>query len=80
MNKNYDMTETFRVWLREELKEVLGDNPENADYALLRVKDLMQISIEEVYLYISRKQWRTPQKTTAEMLEISRKSVLRALK
>ena len=70
----------YRAWLRETLQQTLGNNTENTDFISLPVKNLMQISIEEVYLYLMRKQWPSPQKTTAEILEISRNWVSHAIK
>ena len=72
--------EMYRAWLRETLQQTLGNTAENTDFISLPVKNLMQISIEEVYLYLMRKQWPSPQKTTAEILEIGKVSVWRAIK
>ena len=71
--------EMYRAWLRETLQQTLGNNAENTDFISLPVKNLMQISIEEVYLYLMRKQWPSPPKTTAEILELHRHWVSHAI-
>ena len=70
----------YRAWLRAQLKEVLADDPDMTGFVSLRVKDLTQISIEEVYSYLVRKNWPSAQKTTAEIVDCSTKSVSRAIK
>ncbi len=80
MNNTTELGVAFRAWYREQLKQTIGDNPEKSRYFLFPVKEMMQICIEETDLYLMRINCHAPQKTTAEMLEISRKSVLRATK
>ena len=80
MYESVELQKEFRVWLRARIKEVLGDKPENRDFVTLPVKELTQICIEEFYRYQVQKNWPTAQKTTAEMLEISREWVSRTIK
>lgn len=80
MKEFVNLEERFRVWLRAQLNEVLADDPQNAGFVSLPVKQLTQICIEEVFLYLVRKNWPSAQKTTAEILEIGKVSVWRAIK
>lgn len=80
MSYGKNLSIDYRIWLREKLTKFLGDNPENTDYLLFPVKELRTIIIEEVHLYIQQQKWRSPQKTTAAILEIDRKTAQRALK
>ena len=80
MKEFVNLEERFRVWLRAQLNEVLADESENTGFVGLPVKELTQICIEEVYGYLVQKNWPRAQKTTAEVLEISREWVSHAIK
>jgi len=79
MKEFINLENAYRTWLRETLETTLGNDSENTGWVSLPVKDLMQITITELYRYLVRKNWPSAQKTTAEVLEINRKSVLRAI-
>lgn len=79
MKEFVNLEERFRVWLRAQLKEVLGDEAENMEFVGLPVKELTQICFEEVYAYLVLKKWEGAQTRTAEILEIDRRTVLRAI-
>ena len=72
MNYQSDSEIAFRQWMRAMLEQMLGDQPGNVHRVCF--------PIEEVYRYLSRKQWRAPQLTAADILEIDPKSVSRAIK
>ena len=74
-----NLENAYRMWVRETLETTLGNDPDNAGWVSLPVKNLMQITIVELYRYLVRKNWPSAQKTTAEVMEIHRKSVLRAI-
>ena len=80
MNHQSDSEIAFRQWMRAMLEQMLGDQPGNVHRVCFPVKRFVQIAIEEVYRYLSRKQWRAPQLTAADILEIDPKSVSRAIK
>jgi hypothetical protein len=75
-----NLENAYRTWLRETLEQTLGDDPERTGWVTLPVKKLMQITVVEVFRYLVHKNWPSAQKTTAEMLEIPRLSVSRAIK
>ena len=79
MRQNINVEDAFRLWVRTMLEQMLGDKPGNVRYGIFPVKQFTQIAIEEVFLYIGRKQWRAPQKSTADMLEINVSTVSRAI-
>lgn len=61
MRKSINVEDAFRLWVRAMLEQMLGDDPDNVRYGIFPVKSFTQIAIEEVFLYIGRKQWRAPQ-------------------
>jgi hypothetical protein len=77
--KSINSEDAFRLWVRTMLEQMLGDEPSNVRYGIFPIKRFTQIAIEEVFLYISRKQWRAPQKSTADMMEINVSTVSRAI-
>ena len=77
--KSINSEDAFRLWVRTMLEQMLGDEPSNVRYGIFPIKRFTQIAIEEVFLYISRKQWRAPQKSTADMMEINISTVSRAI-
>lgn len=77
--KSINSEDAFRLWVRTMLEQMLGDEPSNVHYGIFPIKRFTQIAIEEVFLYISRKQWRAPQKSTADMMEINVSTVSRAI-
>jgi hypothetical protein len=77
--KSINSEDAFRFWVRTMLEQMLGDEPSNVRYGIFPIKRFTQIAIEEVFLYISRKQWRAPQKSTADMMEINVSTVSRAI-
>jgi hypothetical protein len=77
--KSINSEDAFRLWVRSMLEQMLGDEPSNVRYGIFPIKRFTQIAIEEVFLYISRKQWRAPQKSTADMMEINVSTVSRAI-
>jgi len=79
MRHSINAEDAFRLWVRAMLVQMLGDDPDNVRYGIFPVKRFTQIAIEEVFLYIERKQWRAPQKSTADMLEINVSTVSRAV-
>ena len=79
MRQNINVEDAFRLWVRTMLEQMLGDEPDNVRYGIFPIKSFTQIAIEEVFLYIGRKQWRAPQKSTADMLEINVSTVSRAI-
>ena len=79
MRHSINVEDAFRLWVRAMLEQMLGDDPDNVRYGIFPIKSFTQIAIEEVFLYISRKQWRAPQKSTADMLEINVSTVSRAI-
>ena len=79
MRQDINVEDAFRLWVRTMLEQMLGDEPDNVRYGIFPVKQFTQIAIEEVFLYIGRKQWRAPQKSTADMLEINVSTVSRAI-
>ena len=79
MRQNINVEDAFRLWVRTMLEQMLGDEPDNVRYGIFPVKQFTQFAIEEVFLYIGRKQWRAPQKSTADMLEINVSTVSRAI-
>ena len=77
--KSINSEDAFRLWVRTMLEQMLVDEPSNVRYGIFPIKRFTQIAIEEVFLYISRKQWRAPQKSTADMMEINVSTVSRAI-
>ena len=77
--KSINSEDAFRFWVRTMLEQMLGDEPSNVRYGIFPIKRFTQIAIEEVFLYISHKQWRAPQKSTADMMEINVSTVSRAI-
>ncbi len=77
--KSINSKDAFRLWVRTMLEQMLGDEPSNVRYGIFPIKRFTQIAIEEVFLYISRKQWRAPQKSTADMMEINVSTVSRTI-
>ncbi len=77
--KSINSEDAFRLWVRTMLEQMLGDEPSNVRYGIFPIKRFTQIAIEEVFLYISRKQWRAPQKSTADMMEINVSTVSRTI-
>ena len=77
--KSINSEDAFRLWVRTMLEQMLGNEPSNVRYGIFPIKRFTQIAIEEVFLYISRKQWRAPQKSTADMMEINVSTVSRAI-
>ena len=77
--KSINSEDAFRLWVRSMLEQMLGNEPSNVRYGIFPIKRFTQIAIEEVFLYISRKQWRAPQKSTADMMEINVSTVSRAI-
>ena len=78
--KTIEQIETsFRQWVRKELEEILGDEPNNVKYGIFPVKRFVHIAIEETYLYIARKKWRAPIQKTADCLGVTARSVNNAL-
>ena len=75
-----DLEDAYRMWVRETLEKTLGDDSEQTGWVSLPVKKLAQITIVEVFRYMVQKNWPSAQKTTAEMLEIPRLAVSRAIK
>lgn len=73
------LNEQFRMWLRAKLEETIGDNPEKMGFVGLTAKALPQICIEEVYGYLVQKKWKGAQTRTSDILEIERRTVLRAI-
>ena len=79
LRKSINVEDAFRLWVRTMLEQMLGDEPDNVRYGIFPIKSFTQIAIEEVFRYIGRKQWRAPQKSTADMLEINVSTVSRAI-
>ncbi len=79
MRHSINVEDAFRLWVRTMLEQMLGNDPDNVRYGIFPIKSFTQIAIEEVFLYIARKQWRAPQKSTADMLEINVSTVSRAI-
>ena len=79
MRNSINVEDAFRLWVRTMLEQMLGDEPGNDRYGIFPVKQFTQIAIEQVFLYIARKQRRAPQKSTADMLEINVSTVSRAI-
>ena len=77
--KSINSEDAFRLWVRTMLEQMLGDEPSNVRYGIFPIKQFTQIAIEDVFLYISRKQWRAPQKSTADMMEINVSTGSRAI-
>ena len=75
-----ELENAYRMWVREMMEKSLADDQENVGWVSLPVKNLMQITIVEVYRYLVRKNWPSAQKSTAEILEISRNWVSHAIK
>ena len=69
----------FREWLRSVMKVTLGDNPDATRYFYLPIKRMDEIAIEEVYLYLMRHQFHAPRQTTADICDISIKTVSRTV-
>lgn len=80
MKEGKNLTEDFRLWYREQFRQFVGEDPDNTDYFLFPMKDLQNIIIEETHSCLVSISHPSPQKTTAEILEIDRKTVQRALK
>ena len=57
MRQNINVEDAFRLWVRTMLEQMLGDEPGNVRYGIFPVKQFTQITIEEVFLYIGRKQF-----------------------
>ena len=79
MKNSFEAEEQFRLWVREVLKNVLGDDPDAPHRFSFPVKRLLQIAIEEIYFHLMRNNVRAPQKTAADILEIDPKTVSRTI-
>ena len=79
---NQSMTECYRQWLREQLQTRLNTpaDTHQAEVLYLPLRELEQITIEELYFHLMRCGIRAPQRTTASILAISRETVRTALR
>ena len=74
----FDSEESYRAWVRGILEVHLVEE-EQVGFLGIPVKRFVEIAIEETFNYLRAKKWACPQKSTAEILDVSTKSVSRAV-
>lgn len=61
--KDSSIKDDFRAWVRMELSERVGEDHRKVAQLYFPVKDLMEIAIYEIWLYIMQHGWRAPGQT-----------------
>ena len=79
MKDSFNAENAFRMWVRDVLKNELGNDPDAARRFSFPIKRLIQIAIEEIYFYLMRNNVRAPQQTAGDILEIDPKTVSRTI-
>lgn len=73
--KNSPIKEDFRMWIRAELSERVGNDQRNLTMLYVPIKELMSIAVYEVWLYIMQHGWRAPGQKTADITDVHTNTV-----
>lgn len=78
--KDSSIKDDFRAWVRMELSERVGEDHRKVAQLYFPVKDLMEIAIYEIWLYIMQHGWRAPGQNTADITDVHVNTVRRVVK
>ena len=72
--------EDFRAWVRMELKERVGEDQHKVAILHFPIKEMMEIAIYEIWLYLMNHGWKAPGQNTSDITDVHVNTVRQVVK